>query len=892
MYAGTAAFAEAIRNRRAQHALALFPSFCLEDEDISADGGISFCEYLNTDEDLTMGKAMQSEISLSLVNRDGHLSELDFTEAFTFYLGTETTDERVSHTVPSGNDLAIIMDADGIAAQVYASTSGQSIVCGTTAYAVSAAPRALLAHDRKLYVGGESGLIAAYELLDDGTLNALALPALNEAMSAKFRRWAQQRRCACLDGSKLRVYSDISYAYTTWREMLAMTWAQAKGRTWGEFPSRMRCVTTEYAPLGVFIGERPEKLRTRLIELNAYDNMVKFEREAEGFFDSLTYPITLRAYFEALCAYCGVVPAAMTRFINGDKTFASAPINTNGLTCRGVLAYLAEAACSYARMNRDGECELAWYADSGYTVYRTDRFALDRAEYEVTPIDRTQVKVTENDIGVLVGSGNNGYTVVDCPFLYGMSDADVRPWAENIHNELVLIEAYSPMTADAECDWRVQCGDIITVEEDDGTLYKTPVFVQTITWNGHASVTYESTGRIRREEMNHQQREQVRTGRAWYEIQKTIEGLVSRVGKVEDFDGRISECESLIKQTSESITTSVTKSEQALSVANSVASSVSGLETRVSTAEHKITSEAIVSTVRSSTSYTNDLSGKVSKTEVISSINQSAESIKISAPKISLEGIITSNGNVKIDEAGNITCNNGKFTNGTFTGTLKTGNWTFDSNGSSYGNGGIGVNMTVMSGNFVGGDSSGTRAFYGSSGCDVQYGADYNCTAYMRAGGIKFIVQNNSDMSDWCSAYCRRSDTGQFTFVCGESTDGSWSGNIGASGQRWDYVYTNVLKAYNYPSSSSRSVKQNIVELPDVGDMLDRLVPVSYEYKHHVGDVRYGFIYEDALEVLPEICLDTGDGDPGIRYTDLIAPMIKEIQSLRKRVAKLEVNTA
>lgn len=56
----------------------------------------------------------------------------------------------------------------------------------------------------------------------------------------------------------------------------------------------------------------------------------------------------------------------------------------------------------------------------------------------------------------------------------------------------------------------------------------------------------------------------------------------------------------------------------------------------------------------------------VRKDEVISSINLSEEGIKIEAPNIALEGIITANGNVKIDEFGNIEVTNGIF-NGSVT---------------------------------------------------------------------------------------------------------------------------------------------------------------------------------------------------------------------------------
>jgi hypothetical protein len=103
--------------------------------------------------------------------------------------------------------------------------------------------------------------------------------------------------------------------------------------------------------------------------------------------------------------------------------------------------------------------------------------------------------------------------------------------------------------------------------------------------------------------------------------------------------------------------------------------------TRISTAELKITDSAIVSTVRNSTAYNNDLSGKVGTTEIISKINQSAEVIQIQASKIKLEGLVTANSNFKILSDGSIQAKNANIsgtvtssavtvTGGTITGTL------------------------------------------------------------------------------------------------------------------------------------------------------------------------------------------------------------------------------
>lgn len=55
---------------------------------------------------------------------------------------------------------------------------------------------------------------------------------------------------------------------------------------------------------------------------------------------------------------------------------------------------------------------------------------------------------------------------------------------------------------------------------------------------------------------------------------------------------------------------------------------------------------------------------KVDENEVISKINQSAEAVSIDAKKININGTVSANGNFKVDQNGNMECNNGKFKGG------------------------------------------------------------------------------------------------------------------------------------------------------------------------------------------------------------------------------------
>ena len=114
------------------------------------------------------------------------------------------------------------------------------------------------------------------------------------------------------------------------------------------------------------------------------------------------------------------------------------------------------------------------------------------------------------------------------------------------------------------------------------------------------------------------------------------------------------EVETLINQTKDSILISAKETATGL-----IAEELKAYST---TAEIKVTTDNITSTVNK----------KVGYTDVISAINQSAESVAIKANKIKLEGLVTANKNFTIDSYGNMSANNGKFT-GTITGSTISG---------------------------------------------------------------------------------------------------------------------------------------------------------------------------------------------------------------------------
>ena len=105
-----------------------------------------------------------------------------------------------------------------------------------------------------------------------------------------------------------------------------------------------------------------------------------------------------------------------------------------------------------------------------------------------------------------------------------------------------------------------------------------------------------------------------------------------------------------------------------------------------------------------------------------------------------------------------------------------------------------------------------------------------------------------------------------------------------SNGYFTDLYYTNIH------APSSRSFKHDIQKIGSVGCRLDQLEPVSFVYNDDPRcQKHFGLIFEDTLDVIPEICHK--DGTKSINYIELIPMLLKEIQELRNRVFILEAVT-
>lgn len=509
--------------------------------------GLRVSEAVNTDDNLTIGRCASSELSMQVWNETGLLSGFEFGAA-QVSLGLRVATEETAFNSPTtairyglsnqvtitGHAVAPYLKANGMATAAQPPFSVKALLgVGLNVYAISLNGDVWQAY----WDDAISTLVPASEgevwddlasvWWDDLATTTWATHSpyieIGAFLADKAKKWAETGRGLWLNGNMLYEF----------------------------YPDRVD--TYEYVPLGVFDIKKPTVTRNTLIGIEAYDLMSRFETDATTFWNGITYPITLGQIFSQLCSYVGVSPATIT-FINSDRSFSNAPVELTDVTCREILSWIAEAAGGYARMTRDGEVELAWFGTQSVTIEPTQTFSVERAEYTVARIDKLQVSGAADDVGVVIGEGQNGYQILDNPFLYGNNDTEIRTYATPIYNRLAAFAEYSPIALDALCDWSIQAGDIISVTIK-GETYTLPIFRQTITWSGRARVAYESTGDPMRPVMNATNRRIWAQDRAMYILKTSVDGLSSEVSNKVDGNEIISK----INQSAEAISIQASK---------------------------------------------------------------------------------------------------------------------------------------------------------------------------------------------------------------------------------------------------------------------------------------------------------------------------------------------
>lgn len=448
---------------------------------------------LNEETDVTVGKCVSAELKTTILNKHGLLNGFDFGKckvSLGALVGTDTW---------SGSGVSVVYGYGTANAVTITASATAPYLSGVTGDQPTFAPDCLVLMGDTLYAGDGTNLWAA--TIDGTTLTAKAVD--NDFLAYKLGQWSGR---------------GISY----------------QGKMAYEFASD-GVDKYEYVPLGTFYFDTPEQRRVANISCEALDGMQLFNVDVDDWWAALKWPLTRGQLLQSLCTYVGVTLKTVT-FPGSTESIVSAPMAGNGLVGKDVLGWIAETACSYARMSRDGGLELVWFATQSVKLTQNQHFGDSPAEYETPAVEALHVMVANTDLGVMLpenGSGNE-YQVLDNPLYYGSTEAEIRSKAQDLYEKLIAFPAYTPNSVDAVCDWSIEPGDIIQVVGGDGTTRTLPIFRMTLKWaGGWARATYECTGGTGRKPAPQSKRREFAAYRAYHKLEVDISGVKSEIGDVQ-----------------------------------------------------------------------------------------------------------------------------------------------------------------------------------------------------------------------------------------------------------------------------------------------------------------------------------------------------------------------
>ena len=210
-------------------------------------------------------------------------------------------------------------------------------------------------------------------------------------------------------------------------------------------------LTVEYYPIGKYTVEKSDRKDSK-IYLDLVDRMYKADKP---YINDLTYPTTLNQILISASAQAGLT-LVTGNFANMNYIVNTEPVFED-ITCRQVLAYVAELAGGYARINRSGSLVImALGALSVSGITGEHYIDYKRAESSPGVIDRLIVKNGTEE--ATAGAGINIYTIVDNLFVQNPADV-----VGNIFTVLSNIN-YKAGELNWIGDFSLEMGDKVTID--------------------------------------------------------------------------------------------------------------------------------------------------------------------------------------------------------------------------------------------------------------------------------------------------------------------------------------------------------------------------------------------------------------------------------------------
>ena len=243
--------------------------------------------------------------------------------------------------------------------------------------------------------------------------------------------------------------------------------------------------------MGLFTAEKPTRPSANLYKLTAYDRISWLDRDLTGWLESLNgWPYSLLEFAYMVCAACNLT-LVNEALPNGDWQIPK--FSAKGITGRQLIQWVGQACGRFCRATADGEIELAWYTPKAITLTPEGELPVlagQTADYRTAPIDKVQIRLTEQDLGAIYGTGSNGYCITGNYLLATEDLESLQAVAQRLYEQLQGI-TYTPCKVKIPANTEICPGDILSVTDRNGVTV--PVYVMKKVQTGPFE-TLECTG--------------------------------------------------------------------------------------------------------------------------------------------------------------------------------------------------------------------------------------------------------------------------------------------------------------------------------------------------------------------------------------------------------------
>lgn len=603
-------------------------------------------------------------------------------------------------------------------------------------------------------------------------------------------------------------------------------------------------------------------------EVVAYDALYDIiNADVAEWYNNLKFPMTQKAFRDSFFDYFGITQESVN--LVNDNMDIEKTINPSELSGKAVITAICELNGCFGHINRQGNFSYIMISENVFGLYPRDDLYPANDLYPINPssygikkssytdctyedylcekISKLQIRQEENDIGAIVGTGDNCYVIEDNFLVYGKNTEDLLSVARNTFTVISKISRYRPFNASAVGNPCLEIGDSIRLSTkyeivESYILQRTLKGIQLLKDNYMAA------------------------GEKFYtkKLNSTQKSIVQLKGKTNKIERNVEETRLEIKDVESGLSSQITQNAKSISVEVK----------RATEAEAKLSASIEINEDLIQT--------KVTKGEISSQISQEADAISIKANRFSWESTnssLTPDGTLKAQNArvtGEIHATSGDFDTVTIKDSCTVA-------GESI-SGGIGNTGKMVSWN---GDTIGSNKLDGMlsskkfSGCYIPSGGNLGFGGSRIDSGENIVLHS-------VSAISMRTSNGQNT-VFSALGDTVAIRNLTVSGSKSRIIKTDncgvvCLDAYETPTPMFGDIGEGVIGKDGViyiwiDDTFFQCIDTSYQYKVFLTAYGSGELYVDVIEKDYFII----KGKPDLKFSWEIKALQKDMNGIRFR---------